>query len=278
MAHSLLFIRRFLWLVLLLAASTGTARASSRIAEVDRDMCNVMRATDVLQQNAPVDCTQLRIVHFSYLDFDGKLHDDGAVMVMAAVAEQVQAIFATLLQRKFAIAGARLMDRYRGDDQASMRDNNTSAFNDRPITNGTALSLHAYGLAIDINPVQNPYLQFEAEGKAVYSPAAGSHYANRLPLRPGKPVRKGMAEQVVDVFAEHGFLVWGGNWDTPIDYQHFQVERHLAERMAGLPVAQAHAVFSSYVERYRRCVQSRGDPNRAAAKAACAGAAEAAHP
>jgi hypothetical protein len=252
----------------------STVHAASHISEVSNDACNTMRQQRVLQKNAPVTCAQLHIVHFSYLDFDGKLRNDGEIMVMAAVADHVQDIFDTLLKRKFAIAGARLMDHYHGDDLASMRDNNTSAFNDRRITNGNAPSLHAYGLAIDINPIQNPYLQFEADGKAVYSPTAGSKYANRLSIRPGKPARKGMAEEVVDVFAEHGFLIWGGNWDAPIDYQHFQVSRPLAERLAALPVAQARAVFNAYVERYRSCVLSRKDQNRIAAQATCATSVE----
>ena len=229
------------------------ARAASQIAEVDAAVCQTMREMDVLHKSAPVSCAQLRIVHFSYLGFDGKVHDDGAVMVMAALADHVQAIFATLLQRKFALSGAQLMQHYRGDDLGSMRANNTSAFNDRAITNGGAPSLHAYGAAIDINPIQNPFVEFEDSGKASFAPAAGSQYANRLAVRPGKAARKGMAEEVVDVFAEHGFLIWGGDWDDPIDYQHFQISRSLAKKLVALPVAQAQVVFNDYVKNYRRC-------------------------
>lgn len=218
-------------------------------------MCRTMQDLDVLHKNAPVGCAQLRIVHFSYLGFDGNVHDDGAVMVMAALADHVQAIFDTLLQRKFALAGAQLMQQYLGDDLAAMRANNTSAFNDRAMTNGSVPSLHAYGAAIDINPVQNPYVQFGEIGQATYLPAAGSAYANRSTIRPGKPARKGMAEEVVDVFAEHGFLIWGGDWDAPIDYQHFQISRALAKRLAALPVAQAQIVFNDHVKNYRSCTE-----------------------
>ncbi len=232
-------------------------RPASHIAAVDTRMCQTMRDTDVLHQSAPLSCGQLRIVYFSYLGFDGKVHDDGAVMVMAALADHVQAIFATLLQRKFALAGAQLMQHYRGDDLAAMRANNTSAFNDRVVTNGSAPSLHAYGAAIDINPVQNPFVQFEDAGKASYLPAAGSTYANRLAVRPGKAARKGMAEEVVDVFADHGFLIWGGDWDAPIDYQHFQISRSLAKKLAALPVAQAQVVFNDYVKNYRLCAETK---------------------
>jgi hypothetical protein len=120
-------------------------------------------------------------------------------------------------------------------------------------------------LAIDLNPVQNPYVQFQPDGRAVFSPAAGASYANRLNVRPGKPMRQGMAEEVVELFADHGFLVWGGNWDAPLDYQHFQVERSLAERMAQLPVQQAQALFKEYVHRFRSCLKNstQGTPTTA---------------
>lgn len=243
--------------IAVLCGMYGSAWAAdpSRIVAIDDAGCRALRNAGVLHADAPVACAQLRIVKFSYVDFDGRKRHDGEIMVMAAVAEHVQAIFDTLLQRGFAIAGAKLMNRYNGDDQASMRDNNTSAFNDRAVVNGSAPSLHAYGLAIDINPVQNPYLQFDTDGKAAFSPAAGSRYANRLQQRPGKPARKGMAEEVVDLFAEHGFVIWGGDWDAPIDYQHFQTSRKLAERLAALPAAQGRAVFTSYVQRYRTCLR-----------------------
>ena len=256
---------RILFLSLTMAVLCGSAQvadAASRIVNIDGPACRALRDTDVLHAQAPVDCAQLQIVKFSYLDFDGRLRHDGEIMVMAAAAEQVQALFAALLKRRFAIAGASLMNRYRGDDQASMRANNTSAFNDRAIVNGAAPSLHAYGLAIDINPVQNPFLEFGMDGKAVFSPAAGTRYANRLQQRPGKPARKGMAEEVVTLFAEHGFVIWGGDWDAPIDYQHFQTSRTLAERLAKLSPAAGKAVFASYVQRYRACMRRHASSER----------------
>lgn len=254
------FVPRFLLLLTVLVpivmhGSAHAADSSSRIIEIDQPACKALRDSGVMHATAPVRCDQLRIVRFSYVGFDGRQHDDGEIMVMAAAAEQVQSLFDALLQRRFAIAGAKLMNRYHGDDQASMRDNNTSAFNDRAVTGSSAPSLHAYGLAIDINPVQNPFLQFGADGKATFSPEDGSRYANRLQQRPGKSTRKGMAEDVVALFAEHGFVIWGGDWDAPIDYQHFQTSRALAKRLAALSATEGRAVFSSYVQSYRSCMR-----------------------
>jgi hypothetical protein len=133
-----------------------------------------------------------------------------------------------------------------------MADNNTSAFNARNVAGSNSLSLHAYGLAIDINPIQNPYAK-RSGTRLTFSPPAGVEYANRFNDRPGKKARSGMAESIIDVFADEGFLIWGGYWDDPIDYQHFQVNRGLAEHLARLSPAQARAAFEQHVERYRAC-------------------------
>ncbi|MDQ7968286.1 MAG: M15 family metallopeptidase [Oxalicibacterium faecigallinarum] len=227
--------------------------AHARVLDVDAPLCQTLRQDGVLRASAPVRCEQLRVVRFTYVGFDGKTHDDGEVTVLAAVADHVSALFSTLRERGFALAGARGMQHFRGDDAASMRANNTSAFNDRAIVSGSAPSLHAYGLAIDINPVQNPFVEIGKDGKAQISPAEGRLYLNRQKERPGKPARKGMAEEVVEVFATHGFTVWGGDWDAPIDYQHFQVSRALARKLAALPPEQAKTVFEHHVKTYRQC-------------------------
>jgi hypothetical protein len=227
-------------------------------AALDRASCERLHAAGVIGAAAPVRCDQLAIVRFSYVDFSGIARDDGEIMVLAAVAPEVRALFAALYRRRFPLARARLMEHYRGDDDAAMADNNTSGFNDRPVTGGAEPSLHAYGLAIDINPVQNPYVSFAADGSARYSPAQGMRYANRLKSRPGKPCRPGMAEDVVALFAEHGFPVWGGYWDTPLDYQHFQVDRKLAQRLASMPEAGARPLFKRELARRQAHAGSAG--------------------
>src|SRR5205823_1268867 len=131
--------------------------------------CDRLAAAGAIGAAAPVRCDQLAIVRFSYVGFDGATHDDGEITVMAAVAQPVRDIFEALRRRRFPLARARSIAHYRGDDAASMADNNTSGFNDRPVTGGGPPSLHAYGLAIDINPVQNPYVAFDGDGLARYS-------------------------------------------------------------------------------------------------------------
>ncbi len=111
-------------------------------------------------------------------------------------------------------------------------------------------SLHAYGFAIDINPIQNPILYFIAanqiqltqlskslnknsnmqfdQGLARYFPRQGIRYANRKQNRHGLKNRAGMVENIVETFAKHGMNDWGGDWDMPIDHMHFQVPRERA--------------------------------------------------
>jgi hypothetical protein len=243
--------------VLVGLASIVTARGpqwgrSGRVLAISPTLCEDMTLHHVMKPRAPVGCERLKLIEFSYVGFDGQLHDDGEIVVMDAVAEHVLHIFRALRDTRFPIAKAKLMNRYDGNDDASMADNNTSAFNVREITGGGLISLHTYGLAIDINPVQNPYAK-RSGATLTFSPPSGAEYVNRINDRPWKDARPGMAEAVVDLFAFDGFLIWGGYWDDPIDYQHFQVSRTLAERLARLSPAQAQAVFDRHVRRYRAC-------------------------
>jgi hypothetical protein len=250
----------------LLCLCTCMALAHADTLPLPPEQCSAMRTAGVLGSAAPLGCERLVRVSFRHVDFDGATRT-GELVVMDALAPQVAAVFDALYRRRFPIARARPLENYRGDDLASMADNNTSAFNARPITGGSRWSLHAYGVAIDLNPLQNPYLSFDASGSAqVLPPAAAATSVNRSETRPGKPARTGLAEAVVDLFAEHGFLGWGGDWNTPIDYQHFEPgSRRLVERMAGATPAEAHRLFEARVAAYNACIaQTAARPSRRA--------------
>ena len=207
-----------------------------------------MRSTKVLNPGAPVGCERLRLVQFSYVGFDGATHDDGELVVLDAVADHVLAIFVALRSRAFPSPVP-------ADESLSWQrrcldgGNNTSAFNVRRVEGTNSMSLHAYGLAIDLNPIQNPYVERGARGIEI-SPPAGAGYVGRQNRRPG------MAEAVVDLFAHHGFAQWGGYWPRGIDYQHFQVGRRLAGQLVTLPYPKARAAFEQHVERVRTCMQA----------------------
>jgi hypothetical protein len=158
----------------------------------------------------PVPPAELRQVRLAYWDFDGRRRI-GRLVVNADATHTVVVVFRRLYRERFPIRRMQPVDAYRGSDDASMAADNTSAFNCRAaVAAGPASwSEHAYGRAIDVNPLENPYL----EGGRVLPPR-GAAYANRARLR------KGMAEgALVAAFAAAGWG-WGGRWSSP-DYQHF---------------------------------------------------------
>ncbi len=231
--------------VLLAGITMQTQAFQSNVRNISPDMCTTMQQSGVITPTNPVPCNRLRIVTFSHYDFTGEVHHNGQIMVMDAVAPSVISIFKQLFLREFPIARAKLINHYGGDDDLSLADNNTSSFNSRPVVGHKVLSIHAYGLAIDINPLQNPFISFKSDA-AIFNPPKGIQYTNRNNSRPGKPFRAGMAEEVVGIFARYGFKIWGGYWDNPIDYQHFQVSREMAEFMAAIPADLATTFFSNY--------------------------------
>ena len=137
----------------------------------------------------------------------------GTLIVHADVAIIVVNVFRTLYEAKFPIERMEPVTTYDSDDDKSTKANNTSGFNCREITEGGGWSQHAYGHAIDINPVQNPYVY--ADGH-VLDPAA-EPYLDRTSTDPGV-IHDG--DVVVRSFAAIDWG-WGGNYDTRKDYQHF---------------------------------------------------------
>jgi D-alanyl-D-alanine carboxypeptidase len=160
----------------------------------------------------PVPPSQLRTLYMSYWGFDGQSHL-GSMVVNEKVTQPVLAVFERLYAHRFPIAQMVPVDTYGGDDRASMAGDNTSGFNCRnAVAPGPPQwSAHAYGTAIDVNPVENPYV----EG-GVVQPAAGSAFLDRSHHRAGMAYPGG---ELVTAFASVGWQ-WGGRWSAP-DYQHF---------------------------------------------------------
>ncbi|HEX7084643.1 MAG TPA: M15 family metallopeptidase [Gaiellaceae bacterium] len=163
----------------------------------------------------PVGPSRLRLVSLSYWGFDRRPHT-GRLVVDRAVVRDVERVFRRLYGARFPIRRMRPVSAYGGSDDRSMAADNTSAFNCRPVTGPgpRRWSVHAYGEAIDVNTVENPYL----DGDRVL-PAAGRRYLNRARVRPGMAVPGGT---LVEAFAAAGWQ-WGGRWSPGTDYQHFSL-------------------------------------------------------
>jgi hypothetical protein len=161
----------------------------------------------------PVGPAGLRRLSVSYVGFDGRSHR-GQLVVSRGVTAEVTTVFRRLYAARFPIRRMRPISVYGGSDDRSAADDNTSAFNcRRAVAAGPPRwSAHAYGEAIDVNDVENPYL----EGGRVIPPA-GAAYRDRSRVRAGMAVPGGV---LVRAFASVGWQ-WGGRWAATPDYQHF---------------------------------------------------------
>jgi hypothetical protein len=190
---------------ILVAASPSPPRFVGTISTVTKtDLAHSYRP------GCPVRPSVLRRLTVSYWGFDGRRRI-GAIVVRATAARPVLSVFRKLYAARFPIRRLRLVEAYKGSDDASMAADNTSGFNCRFVSGTRRWSQHAYGLAIDVNPIENPYV----DGRRV-RPPAGRRYLDRSRRRPGMVVPGGV---VVRAFAAIGWS-WGGRWSPP-DYQHF---------------------------------------------------------
>jgi hypothetical protein len=167
---------------------------------------------DSWRPGCPVALDDLRLLSISMWGFDGERRR-GQMVVNADVVDDVRAAFKRLFDARFPIRRMRVVDDYGADDYRSIAADNTSAFNCRTATGSTRFSEHAYGRAIDINPIENPYVY--ADGTTVHRPSRP--YLDRSRHRPGMAFAGG---DLVRAFDAIGWG-WGGRWPRPTDYQHF---------------------------------------------------------
>ncbi len=160
------------------------------------------------------DLCYMSVLHYN---FHG-VERTGELICNKAIAQDLVEIFYELYQNEYQIEQIRLIDEYSGDDTLSMQDNNTSCFNYRVVDGTSSLSKHAMGLAIDINPFFNPYVVFQPDGTTYISPKGSETYADRSQDFAYKIDENDLCYKL---FKKHGFI-WGGNWNSCKDYQHFQ--------------------------------------------------------
>jgi hypothetical protein len=162
-------------------------------------------------QGCPVGLRDLRLLTLDFWGFRGRLRT-GRLIVHETQAWRIKRVFRRLFYAHFRIRRMVQIDVYDGNDRRSMEANNTSGFNCRFVSGTTRWSQHAYGKAIDINPIQNPYVS----GNYV-SPTAGAPFADRTKQARGM-IHGGDA--VVRAFANRNWK-WGGYWSPYKDYMHF---------------------------------------------------------
>ena len=198
----------------LLGAAASSARTTAfrgSVTEIPASLRETMTGVS-WRPGCPVPLSDLRLVRASHWGFDGRVHA-GRIVVHRDVARDILGVLRRLYAARFPIRRMIPVDAYGASDFRSIEADNTSAFNCRPVEGTNRWSEHAYGRAIDLNPIENPY---------VYPDGTTSHRASRPYLR-RSPYRAGMAVEggaVVRAFDAVGWG-WGGRWPGVKDYQHF---------------------------------------------------------
>ena len=172
-----------------------------------------------------VPVSDLRYVHILHRNFEGRTCE-GEMIVNKHIAGDVVDVFKELYKKGYRIEQVKLIDDFNADDERTMEMNNTSSFNFRFIGDTKKVSKHGYGLALDVNPLYNPYYKKKDTGEEIIEPITAKRYVDR----------EGDFDHKIDendlcykVFIKHGFE-WGGNWKSCKDYQDFEVPDEFVEK------------------------------------------------
>ena len=169
------------------------------------------------KDNDDISREDLRYLRMLHKDAEGNVHN-GEMVCNKAIAEDLLEIFKALYEASYPIERMVLPDEYGAEDEVQMRANNTSCFLYRRISGSAKLSRHALGMAVDINPLYNPYVKQRKDGTLFIQPETAAPYCDRSAEFPYKIVEGDLACRL---FAAHGFE-WGGAWTSLKDYQHFE--------------------------------------------------------
>ncbi|MBQ0105397.1 MAG: M15 family metallopeptidase [Armatimonadetes bacterium] len=169
------------------------------------------------KENDYITLKDLRYIHILHKNLKKEILE-GEMIVNKYFAPEILEIFEELYKADYPIERVRLVDEYGGSDDLSMKDNNSSCFNYRPMTGSKNISKHALGLAVDINTLYNPYYK-KTDTKEIIEPLEGAPFVDRTKDFPYKIDHNDLAYRL---FTAKGFE-WGGDWKKSKDYQHFEI-------------------------------------------------------
>ena len=192
----------------------------AKISPISKEVKTRMLKGNSWKKGCPVPLEDLRYLQIKHWDFEGKTKT-GELIVHAEVAQNVVSIFEELYAIKYPVYQMKLVSKFKGNDWQSIEADNTSALNCRSITgNKKKWSNHAYGKAIDINPIENPYIS----RTGYISHKASAPFRKRKHLNTRGHEDKAMithGDKALKIFQKHGWT-WGGDWHPVKDYQHFE--------------------------------------------------------
>jgi len=193
------------------------ANFQSSISKITPEIKKRMIKGNSWRKGCPVSLDNLRYLRVNHIDFKGKTVT-GEIIVHRDVSKEVTDIFESLYKIAYPVYKMKLVSDYKGNDWQSIESGNTSAFNCRNATGSKKWSKHSYGKAIDINPIENPYIsrsgRISHKASLTYRKRVHqkSTYADKAVLLKG--------DKAVQIFKKHGWK-WGGDWSGVKDYQHF---------------------------------------------------------
>ncbi|MEA3418263.1 MAG: M15 family metallopeptidase [Campylobacterota bacterium] len=191
---------------------------SASISKITPEIKQRMIKGNSWRKGCPVRLSDLRYIRVSHWDFDGSSHM-GELIMHRSVSKSVVSVFRELYQMEYPVRKMRLVSDFKGNDWQSIEADNTSAFNCRPATGSKKWSKHAYGRAIDINPIENPYIAKSGR----ISHKASLKYRKRIHRNLSDPGDKAVLlknDKATQIFKKYGWR-WGGDWPKVKDYQHF---------------------------------------------------------
>ncbi|MDQ7046214.1 MAG: M15 family metallopeptidase [Sulfurovum sp.] len=208
---------KYILLYLLFCMNFLFAEYKSSISPISSEIKKRMIKGNSWRKGCPVFLKDLRYLHIDYRDFEGK-HQMGELIVHKDVSKEVIEIFESLYNIGYPIYKMKLVSDYKGNDWQSIEAGNTSAFNCRNATGSKKWSKHSYGKAIDINPIENPYISRSGR----ISHKASEKYRKRIHKNNTYADKAILlkSDKASKVFEEYGWL-WGGDWSGVKDYQHF---------------------------------------------------------
>ena len=212
-------VRRVMVLLLLLSISMDAAGFRADIAPITANVKNRMIEGNSWHRGCPVTLHDLRYIRLSYHDFQGKSRIGELVMHKEAAGDIVK-IFKELYEIGYPVKSMRLVSDFGGNDWRSIEADNTSAFNCRKATGSRQWSKHAYGRAIDLNPIENPYISRSGHiaHKESLRYRKRVHHANDTKAEEKAVLLK--RDKATGIFKKYGWR-WGGDWIGTKDYQHF---------------------------------------------------------
>ena len=209
-------MKKFLFLLVSIPLSMY-AEYQADISKITPQIEARMTKGNSYEKGCPIGLSDLRYLHIRYKNFNGK-EERGELIVHKDVANDVVKIFKALYEADYPIYQMRLVSDFQGNDWRSIEADNTSGFNCRKATGSKHWSKHSYGKAIDINPIENPYI------------SRSGHISHKASLVYKKRVHKQNTsadkavllpkDKAVKIFKKYGWQ-WGGEWYGVKDYQHF---------------------------------------------------------